>query len=108
TQGIGVRVLVGGAWGFACDRRLEPAGARDAALRACGFAAAAGGNGDRSLAPLEIRSGRYRPRVEIDPFEVSLEDKVALCLRAEEAMRRPEVKVTQAQVRALREEKLFL
>ena len=24
TEGIGVRVLVGGAWGFACDRRLTP------------------------------------------------------------------------------------
>src|SRR5262245_3936199 len=108
TQGIGVRVLVAGAWGFACDRRLEPAGARDAALRACGFAAATGGNGDRSLASLETRSGTFRPTVETDPFDVSLEDKVALCLRAEEAMRRPEVKVTQAHVRALREHKHFL
>ncbi|MFL5940322.1 MAG: PmbA/TldA family metallopeptidase, partial [Gaiellaceae bacterium] len=23
TEGIGVRVLVDGAWGFACDRRLD-------------------------------------------------------------------------------------
>ena len=23
TEGIGVRVLVGGSWGFACDRRLD-------------------------------------------------------------------------------------
>jgi TldD protein len=108
TQGIGVRVLVAGAWGFACDRRLEAAGAKDAALRATAFAAAAGRNGNRALAPLEARSGTYRPPVEIDPFEVSLEDKVALCLRSEEAMRLPEVKVTQAHVRALRERKLFL
>jgi TldD protein len=28
TEGIGVRVLVDGAWGFACDRRLSDAGAR--------------------------------------------------------------------------------
>jgi TldD protein len=108
TQGIGVRVLVAGAWGFACDRRLDAAGAVDAAARACAFAAAAGRNGDRALAPLEVRSGTYRPPVEIDPFDVSLENKVALCLRAEGAMRRPEVKVTQASVRALREHKLFL
>jgi TldD protein len=57
TQGIGVRVLVAGAWGFACDRRLEAAGAKDAALRATAFAAAAGRNGNRALAPLEARSG---------------------------------------------------
>ncbi|HZO62776.1 MAG TPA: TldD/PmbA family protein [Gaiellaceae bacterium] len=108
SEGIAVRVLVGGSWGFACDRRADAAGARDAALRACAFAAAAGGNGSRALAPLEARSGSFRPAVEIDPLGVSLEDKVALCLRAEEAMRRPEVKVTQASVRALREDKLFL
>jgi TldD protein len=109
TEGIGVRVLVAGAWGFACDRRLDTVGAKDAALRASAFAAAASGrNGDRALAPLEARSGTYRPAVETDPFDVSLEDKVALCLRAEEAMSRPEVKVTQASVRALREHKLFL
>jgi TldD protein len=103
-----VRVLVGGSWGFACDRRLDAAGARDAALRACAFAAAAGGNGTRALAPVEARSGSFRPHVEIDPFAVSTADKVSLCLRAEEAMRRPELKVTQAHLRALREQKLFL
>jgi TldD protein len=108
TEGIGVRVLVDGAWGFACDRRLDASGARDAALRAAAFAAAAGGNGTRALAPLEARSGTFRPAVETDPFDVSLEDKVALCLRAEGALHRPEVKVTQAHVRALREHKLFL
>ena len=52
TEGIGVRVLVDGAWGFAGDRRLTDEGARDAARRACEFARAAGGGG-RQLAPLE-------------------------------------------------------
>jgi TldD protein len=108
SEGIGVRVLVGGAWGFAADRRLTPEGARDAALRAAAFAAAAGANGDRALAPLEPRSGTFRPPMERDPFDVSLEDKVALCLRAEEALKHPDVKVAQASVRALREHKLFL
>src|SRR6185312_10990314 len=31
SEGIGVRVLVGGSWGFACDRRRDAAGAREAA-----------------------------------------------------------------------------
>ncbi len=108
TEGIGVRVLVGGAWGFACDRRLGPEGGRDAALRACEFAAAAGGNDRRALAPLAAASGSYRTSVEIDPFSVPLADKVAVCLRAEEALRHPDVKVAQASVRALGERKLFL
>src|SRR3954468_7084955 len=38
TEGIGVRVLVGGAWGFACDRRLAEEGARRAALQGAGVA----------------------------------------------------------------------
>ena len=41
TEGISVRVLVDGAWGFAGDPRLSEEGARDAALRAVAFAARA-------------------------------------------------------------------
>jgi TldD protein len=108
TEGVGVRVLVDGAWGFASDRRLSPEGARDAALRACGFAAAASRGGGRALVPVEARSGSYRTPLERDPFAVSLDDKVALCLRADEALRRPEVKVAEAFVRAQSERRLFL
>src|SRR6266540_2843993 len=60
SEGIGVRVLVGGAWGFACDRRLTAEGARETALRACAFARAAGNKSSRVLAPAEPRSGSYR------------------------------------------------
>jgi TldD protein len=108
TEGIGVRVLVGGAWGFASDRRLSPEGARDAAFRAHGFAAAAGGTTHRALAPVDARSGTYRTPMQRDPFDVPVDEKVALCLRAEEALRHPDVKVAEASVRAQREKKLFL
>jgi TldD protein len=108
TEGIGVRVLVEGAWGFACDRRLSNEGARDAALRAYTFARAAGGRRERALAPLAASSGRYRTPAEIDPFSVSLADKVALCLSAEEALRHDTVKVTEASVRAQREHKILV
>jgi TldD protein len=108
TEGIGVRVLVDGAWGFACDRRLTNEGARGAALRAQAFARAAGGRGERALAPLAASSGSYRTPVEIDPFAVSLADKVALCLRAEQALEHDDVKVTEASVRAQREQKLLV
>ena len=110
TEGIGVRVLAGGAWGFASDRRLSPEGARDAALRAHGFAAAAGSAAQRTLvlSPVEARSGSYRTSVERDPFSIPLDDKVALCLRAGEALRHPDVKVAEAAVRARRERRLFL
>jgi TldD protein len=108
TEGIGVRVLIGGAWGFACDRRLDVDGARGAALRACAFALAAGGRDGKALAPLAASSGRYRTPMEKDPFAVPLSEKVALCLRAEEALRHPDVKVTEAFVRAQSEHKFLV
>ena len=45
--------------------------------------------------------------MERDPVEVPLEEKIALCLRAEEGMRRHEVKITEATVRAMREQRVF-
>jgi TldD protein len=108
SEGIGVRVLVGGAWGFACDRRLSDDGARDAALRACSFARAAAGPHSRSLAPVDARTGAYRTPVEQDPFELSLAAKVEQCLRAEAALEGPHLVVRQAMVRAQREHKVLI
>ena len=108
SEGIGVRVLVNGAWGFACDRRLTDEGARNAATRACSFARAAAGRHARALAPLEARSGRHESGVERDPFAVPLADKVDLCLRADAALQGPDVIVRQVMVRARREHKLLL
>jgi TldD protein len=108
SEGIGVRVLVNGAWGFACDRRLTDAGARAAAVRACTFARAAAGRHSRALTPVEPHTGRYESPFERDPFAVSLADKVDLCLRADAALQGPDVTVRQAMVRAQREHKLLL
>jgi TldD protein len=108
SEGIGVRVLVNGAWGFACDRRLTEDGARNAALRACTFAQAAAGRHSRALAPVEARTARHESSVERDPFAVSLADKVDLCLRVDAALEGPDVIVRQTMVRARREHKLLL
>ena len=108
SEGVGVRVLVRGAWGFASDRRLSADGAREAALRACAFAKAAGGRGRRALAPLDPQNGTYRTETEIDPFAVSLADKVAFCLRADAALSGPAIVVRQAMARASREHKVLV
>jgi len=108
SEGIGVRVLVNGAWGFACDRRLTAEGARNAAVRACTFARAAAGKHTRALAPVEPLTGRHESSVEQDPFAVSLADKVDLCLRADGALQGTDVIVRQTMVRAQREHKLLL
>jgi len=109
TEGVGVRVLVDGAWGFAGDPRLSEEGVRDAALRAVSFARASASRARRrvELAPLPPASGDFAAPVERDPVDVPLEEKIALCLGAEEGMRRPEVKITEAMVRAMREHRVF-
>lgn len=107
TEGIGVRVLAGGAWGFACDRRMSAEGAVAAARRATAFALAASVGRSRALAPVEARAGSYRTPVVIDPFTVPLADKVDFCLRAEAALRHDGVVVTKASVRARHEHKVL-
>jgi TldD protein len=108
TEGIGVRVLVDGAWGFACDRRLERDGGAAAARKAVAFAQAAPGGHSRELAAIEPAQGEFRPVVDRDPFTVPLAEKVDLCLRAEEALEHDDVQVTSASVRAQREHKVFV
>src|SRR5919106_5061264 len=69
SEGIGVRVLVDGAWGFACDRRLTDEGAREAALRAVAFARASAGRATRrrvELAPTQAQTGAYRTEAAQD------------------------------------------
>src|SRR5256885_9944302 len=108
SEGIGVRVLVGGAWGFASDRRLTQAGAVEAAQRAAAFARAAPGSHERRLAEIPPARGTYRTPLERDPFAVPLADKVEHCLRAEAALAHADVKVAQAFVRAQREHKVLV
>jgi TldD protein len=108
SEGIGVRILVGGAWGFASDRRLTQAGATEAAQRAVAFARAAPGSHERRLADIPPAKGTYRTPLERDPFAVPLDEKVEHCLRAEAALAHPDVKVAQAFVRAQREHKVLV
>ena len=68
SEGIGVRVLVDGAWGFAGIGRLDDEAARDTALRATAFARAASGSHRTSLAPVDGHTGEYRTPLEKDPF----------------------------------------
>src|SRR3954471_295107 len=76
SEGIGVRVLVDGAWGFACDRRLDEDGARAAAAGAASFARAAPGPHPRELARAEPVQGTYSTPSERDPVDVPLAEKI--------------------------------
>ena len=109
SEGIGVRVLVGGAWGFACDRRLSNSGAKEAAARAAEFAQASASRTRHPvvLAPARAEQGEYRTRFQHDPIDVPLEEKIELLLRADASLRHADVTITQAAARASREQRAF-
>lgn len=109
-QGFGVRVIVDGAWGFASSSLMTMSEVERVARQAVAIARASGlvkGEGV-SLGPAEVHRGSYRTPVVKDPFAVSLEDKLALLLAADEGMRRVEgVRVRKGSLAFRREDKLF-
>ena len=111
SQGIGVRVLVGQAWGFASTRELSPAGvdrAADQAVQIARASALAPG-APVVLGPPVTSQGRYVTPVEIDPFSVSVEDKLGLLMQAEQAMARvPGARIRRANLSFVRETKNFV
>jgi len=111
TYGIGVRVLVGGAWGFAATRELTAEAVERVARQAVaqGRANAAARRQPVALAPAPaIPDGRWRTPGAVDPFDVPLEAKVAVLLAANEAaLRVPGVRFVTARLAQLREEKTF-
>ena len=88
TFGFGVRVLASGAWGFAASRDLAPDEVTRVARQAVEQARANARAMRRpvELAPAEVhRDAKWTSPVEIDPFTVPIEEKVALLLAANDA-----------------------
>jgi TldD protein len=86
-EGVGIRVLVGGAWGFAATRDVSRAGAEAALRRALAVAAAQPAAGERPLAPVPPQTGHWSGPCEIDPFEVPLEERLGHLFAAVEGLR---------------------
>jgi TldD protein len=108
AEGIGVRVRVGGGWGFAATRDLSAVGAEEALGRALAIAEAQPAGPATPLAPVEPARGHWASAFAIDPFGVSLEDKLALLFAAEAALRGDQRIVrTIAAAGAWRERKAF-
>ena len=107
-EGIGVRVRVGGAWGFAATSDLSARGAEEALARALGVAEAQPVARAAALAPVAPAVGEWANPVERDPFEVSLEEKLEALLAIDGAMRGDaRIAVTSAYLSAFREERFF-
>ena len=108
SEGVGVRVRVGGAWGFAATRELDRAGLERALTQALEIAAAQPGAPPTPLAPEPSARGIWHSRCEIDPFTVPLDDKLAALLAADEAMRGDSrIAITTANYMAFSDEVIF-
>jgi TldD protein len=88
TEGIGVRVLVNGSWGFASSRTLANEEIDKITAQALEIAHASGlVSGEKvDLGPKVTSQGTYQTPVQIDPFTVPLEDKLSLLVKADAEM----------------------
>jgi TldD protein len=108
SEGIGVRVRVGGVWGFAGERGAERRAAEVALERALAVTEAQPRTEGVPLAPEPQARGVWESAAERDPFDVPPEDKLSVLAAADAGLRtHPGVTLSVAHFHALRTEKLF-
>jgi TldD protein len=106
SEGVAVRVLVDGQWGFAATTYPEHGEAALGRAVAQARAAAALGGPRARLSPAESVVARYRTPVARDPFTVPLDEKAALLVAASEALG-PGLRGAEASYDCFQETKLY-
>lgn len=88
STGVGIRVLAEGAWGFAATSTLTPESLEAAARLAVRIARASATTRSEpvQLSPLEPAQGRFPATAEKNPFDVPLEDRIALLAECDRLM----------------------
>ena len=87
--GIGIRVLAGGAWGFASTDKLTREGIAACAAQAVSIAKASAlaKRGDTKMVPEDPYVDSWQAPLRKDPFEIPLDAQLDLLLKADAAMR---------------------
>jgi TldD protein len=110
SYGLGLRVLVDGAWGFAATNRVEPGAARGAAEQAVAIARANARLVTRKvvLASADRVTTTWTSAFTRDPFEVPLDTKIAFLMKLNEtALAVPGVSFVSSQILFVDEQKFF-
>ncbi len=112
STGLGVRVLVDGAWGFSATPYLDPRSLEKVADEAVRIAEASAkykiGDGVK-LSPLDSLRAKWQTPYKIDPFTVKNEDKAELLSEVvQRAMKVPGVSRASASMMSYKEEKEFM
>ncbi|MPZ87069.1 MAG: hypothetical protein GEU81_03145, partial [Nitriliruptorales bacterium] len=111
ARGIGVRVLLGGSWGFAGTARLDRDSVLGAARTAVEVARASTAvqRHPVRLAPVDVVQAEYTTPHQIDPLMVPTEDKLAVLLEATAAAKAvPKLTFARASTDAWRTTKRFV
>jgi TldD protein len=108
--GFGIRVLLQGAWGFACSSKVEAREMERTLDRAWRIARASAQIKEKGIpfhsAPAVV--GKYQTPISIDPLCVSQEKKIQLLFEADGILRRNvKVKISEAFMGAYSTEKTF-
>jgi TldD protein len=111
SRGLGIRVIVGGSWGFSSSALVTADEAAKVAAEAIEIAKATGmlKKFDVVLSEEKPAVDTYETRVTKNPFDVPLETKTGLLLEADRILRRnPAVKVAEGSMHFYSTDKLFL
>src|SRR5246127_2343096 len=89
SQGIGIRVIVDGAWGFAASKELGRAEVESTAARAVAIARASAQvkRENVRLAPEKAVTAQWTSPCRIDPFTISIEQNLDLLLKIDAELR---------------------
>lgn len=106
-RGIGLRVLAGGAWGFAATDRTSDAALRELVDGACARAVASASvhREPVRLAPQAAQRGTYRTPFRTDPFTVPVKQRVELLRATDAALKGPNARTRRSGVTAFRARK---
>lgn len=110
SQGIGIRVIVKGGWGFASTQQLTAGAVAKAVRRAVSTAKASATCMEQPvvLAPEPVFNAEWVSPHLVDPFSVSLETKIGLLLECARIMGAvPAVSMNQGHMSFIKEKKLF-
>jgi len=109
--GFGVRAIAEGAWGFAASQIVTADEADRVAALAVEIAKASALTKmrDAALAPVEAKTATFTTSVDVDPFAMTVDDRLGLLIAAEAKLReRKGLRTTRAAYSIWREDKLFL
>jgi TldD protein len=108
--GVGIRVLVRGAWGFAALSGFDKSGIEHTAQHAVRIAKASAScnQGQVQWAKEPAYKDFWQTPVTIDPFKISVEEKLELLLQCDKILRKDErVRVVDGSLSAKREHQFY-